>query len=186
MSRARRIIATAGILATAGAGSFATATMAGAVTNRCATSAYCYVPEVHNTNLVMSASGNGAHNGTPIVVDPQNSRSSASDFLAGLAPFPVRPGDNAKLFEYAPTGHLSGFCVTEPRNHADLVLQYCNGSPNQAWVATPTNGSYEWINEATGDAMTDPGHNSHPGNAGTQLTGQNANGGASQLWDAFH
>jgi hypothetical protein len=34
--------------------------------------------------------------------------------------------------------------------------------------------------------MTDPGHNSHPGNAGTQLTGQNANGGASQLWDAFH
>jgi hypothetical protein len=185
MSRARRIIATAGILATAGAGSFATATMAGATTSQCAQSAYCYVPEVHNTDLVMSASGYGAHNGTPIVVDHQNSRSSASDFLAGRAPFPI-PGNNAKLFEYAPKGHLTGFCVTEPRNHAALVLQYCDGSLNQAWDAIPTNGSFEWINEATSDAMTDPGHNSNPGNAGTQLTGKNPNGGASQLWDAFH
>src|ERR1700727_2323669 len=152
MSRARRIIATAGILATAGAGSFATATMAGAVTNRCAASAYCYVPEVHNTNLVMSTSGYGAHDGTPIVVAPQSSKSSASDFLAGRAPFPT-PGVNGKLFEYAPNGHLSGFCVTEPRQHADLVLQYCDGSLNQAWDATPTNGSFEWINEATNDAI---------------------------------
>jgi hypothetical protein len=99
MSRTRRIIAAAGILSTAEIASIAAATMAGAVTSRCTASAYCYVPEVHNTNLVMSTSGYRAHNGTPIVVDRQNSRSSASDFLAGLAPFPVTPGDNAKLFE---------------------------------------------------------------------------------------
>ena len=162
------------------------ATMAGATTSRCTASDYCYVPEVHNTHLIMSTSGYGAHNGTPIVVQKQDSRSSAQDFLAGLAPFPVTPGDNAKLFEYAPKGHLSGFCVTEPRQHASLVLNYCNGSPDQAWVATQANGSYEWINEATGDAMTDPGHNNNPGNAGTQLTGKNPSGHADQLWDAFH
>jgi hypothetical protein len=186
MSRTRRIIAAAGILSTAGIASVAAATMAGAVTNQCASSPYCYVPEVHGTNLVMSTSGYGAHNGTAIVVDHQNSRSSDSDFLAGRAPFPT-PGVNGKLFEYAPKGHLSGFCVTEPRNHAALVLQYCDGTLNQTWDATPSGSAGEWINEATGDAMTDPGHNnSSYGNAGTQLTGKNPNGGASQLWDAFH
>ncbi|HEX4255316.1 MAG TPA: hypothetical protein VH089_09520, partial [Streptosporangiaceae bacterium] len=159
MRRTRRIIAAAGILSTAGIASVAAATMAGATTSQCANNPYCYTQEVNNTNLVMTATGYGAHNGTQVVVEHQNSRSSAQDFLAGLAPFPVTPGDNAKLFEYAPKGHLSGFCVTEPRSHASLVLNYCNGSPNQAWVATPTNGSFEWINEATGDAMTDPGHN---------------------------
>jgi hypothetical protein len=141
---------------------------------------------VHNTNLVMTATGYGAHNGTQVVVEHQNSRSSAQDFLAGLAPFPVTPGDNAKLFEYAPNGRLSGFCVTEPRQHASLVLQYCDGAPDQAWVYTPATTAGEWVNEATHDAMTDPGHNNNPGNAGTQLTGKNAHADADQLWDAFH
>ncbi|HEY2264312.1 MAG TPA: hypothetical protein VGI96_16930 [Streptosporangiaceae bacterium] len=185
MSRTRRIIAAAGILSTAGIASVAAATMAGAVTSHCTSSAYCYVPEVHGTNLVMSTSGYGAHNGTPVVVEKQKSSSSSQDFLAGRAPFPI-PGNNAKLFEYAPNGHLSGFCVTEPRNHASLVLQYCDGSLNQAWDYTPSGAAGEWVNEATHDAMTDPGHNNNPGNAGTQLTGKNAHGDADQLWDAFH
>ena len=184
MSRTRRIIAAASILGTAGIGSVAAATMAGATTSHCTASAWCYVPEVHNTHLTMSTSGYGAHNGTPIVVQKQDSRSSAQDFLAGLAPFPTNY--NGKLFEYAPKGHLSGFCVTEPRNHADLVLRYCDGSANQAWDATSVGNTFEWINEATGDAMTDPGHNNNPGKAGTQLTGKNPNGHADQLWDAFH
>src|ERR1700759_944183 len=187
MRRTRRIIAAAGILSTAGIASVAAATMAGATTAKCAASAYCYVPEVHGTQLVMSTSGYGAHNGTQVVVEKQDSGSSSQDFLAGRAPFPI-PGNNAKLFEYAPKGKLSGFCVTEPEKHSSLVLQYCDGSLNQAWDYTPSGAAGEWINEATGDAMTDPGNNnsnSH-GKAGPQLTGQNAHGDADQLWDAFH
>src|ERR1700761_3189516 len=187
MRLTRRIIAAAGVLSTAGIASVVAATMAGAVTSHCASSAYCYVPEVHGTDLVMSISGNFAHNGASIVVSHQNSHDSASDFLAGRAPFPI-PGNNAKLFEYAPNGHLSGFCVTEAHQHAALQLKYCDGSLNQAWDYTPSGAAGEWVNEATGDAMTDPGNNnsnSH-GKAGTQLTGQNAHGDADQLWDAFH
>ena len=183
MSRTRRIVAAAGIVGTAGFGSLAAATTAGATTHQCAQNGYCYTQEVHGTHLVMSA--RGAHSNAPVVVERQNSRSTDSDFLAGLAPFPVHPGDNAKLFEYAPHGRLSGFCVTEARNHR-LVLQYCNGSASQAWVATQVGNTYEWINEATHDAMTDPGRNGGIGNAGTQLTGQNPHGHANQLWDAVN
>ena len=181
MSRTRRIIAAAGIVTTAGFGSLAAATMAGATTHQCATNPYCYTQEVHGTTLVMSASK--AHYNSRVVVEKQNSHSSDSDFLAGLAPFPKQ--GNAKLFEYAPRGRLSGFCVTEARNHR-LVLQYCNGSASQAWVATQVGNTYEWINEATHDAMTDPGRGGGIGNPGTQLTGQNPHGHANQLWDAVN
>ena len=183
MRRTRRIIAAAGILSTAGVASIAAATMAGATTAKCASNDYCYTQEVHGTHLVMSFTGNYAHDGAPVVVEKQ-SNSSDSDFLAGLAPFPTTK--NAKLFEYAPKGKLSGFCVTEAKNDK-LVLDYCNGSASQAWDATPSGAAYEWINEATRDAMTDgskAGNNS--GNAGTQLTGQNPTGKASQLWDAVN
>ena len=182
MSRTRRIIAAAGIVTTAGFGSLAAATMAGATTHQCATSPYCYTQEVHGTHLVMSTGW--AHYNSRVVVEKQSSRSSASDFLAGLAPFPKQ--GNAKLFEYAPWGRLSGYCVSEPRRHAALVLRGCNGSANQAWDATATGSTYEWINEATGDAMTDPGRNGGIGNAGTQLTGANVTGHANQLWDAVN
>ena len=156
--------------------------MAGAATSHCAANAFCYIPEVHGTNLVMSASGYGAHNTRTHRGRAQNDRNTAADFLAAWRR--SRDPANAKFFEYAPKGHVSGYCVSEPHSHAALVLQSCNGSANQAWDATSTSGTYEWINEATGDAMTDPGHNSNHGNAGTQLTGENANGAASQLWDA--
>jgi hypothetical protein len=182
MRLTRRVIAAASILGTAGFGSFAAATMAGATTSQCASNPYCYTQEVHNTKLVMST--NWGHSNARVIVERQSSHSSDSDFLAGLAPFPQH--SNAKLFEYAPRGRLSGLCVTEPRHHSSLVLQYCNGSANQAWDATSANGSYEWINEATHDAMTDPGHSSHPGNAGTQLTGSGVTGHGDQLWDAVN
>jgi hypothetical protein len=180
MRRTRRIIAAAGVLSTAGFGSFAAATLAGATTSQCASNPYCYTQEVHGTDLVMSTSW--GHNNARVIVEKQSSHSTDSDFLAGLAPFPQQ--SNAKLFEYAPRGHLSGLCVTEPWRHASLVLRYCDGSANQAWDATQAGNTFEWLNEATGDAMTDPGHNNYPGKAGTQLTGQHANGGPSQLWDA--
>jgi hypothetical protein len=183
MRRTRRIIAAAGILSTAGIASVAAATMAGATTAKCATNGYCYTQEVHNTHLVMSFTGNYAHDGAPVVVEKQ-SNSSDSDFLAGLAPFPTH--SNAKIFEYAPKGKLSGFCVTEAKNDK-LVLDYCNGSASQAWDANQVGNTYEWINEATNDAMTDgssPSNN--PGNAGTQLTGQDAHGKKNQLWDAVN
>jgi hypothetical protein len=186
MPHTRRIIAAASILGTAGFGSFAAVSLAGATTSQCANNPYCYTQEVHNTNLVMSADWghhNGGHNAR-VIVEKQSSHSTDSDFLAGLAPFPQH--SNAKLFEYAPRGHLSGLCVTEPRHHSSLVLQYCNGSANQAWDATSVGNTFEWLNEATGDAMTDPGHNNHPGNAGTQLTGSNATGHGDQLWDAVN
>jgi hypothetical protein len=184
MRLTRRVIAAASILGTAGFGSFAAATMAGATTSQCASNPYCYTQEVHNTNLVMST--NWGHSNAPVIVERQSSHTSDSDFLAGLAPFPVTPGDNAKIFEYAPRGRLSGLCVTEPRHHSSLVLQYCNGSANQAWVATQVGTPFEWRNEATGDAMTDPGHSSHPGNAGTHLTGSGVTGHSDQLWDAVN
>ncbi len=118
------------------------------------------------------------------MVEKQSSKSTDSDFLAGLAPFPTT--SNAKIFEYAPKGHVSGFCVTEGKNDA-LVLDYCNGSASQAWDATTSGPAYEWINEATGDAMTDGSKaSSNPGNAGTQLTGQNPTGKKNQLWDAVN
>ncbi|HEY6502223.1 MAG TPA: hypothetical protein VIZ20_22535 [Streptosporangiaceae bacterium] len=182
MSRTRRIIAAASILGTAGFGSFAAASLAGATTSQCASNPYCYTQEVHGTNLVMST--NRGHNNAHVIVERQSSHSTDSDFLAGLAPFPTQ--SNAKLFEYAPRGHLSGLCVTEPWHHASLVLRGCDGSANQAWDATQVGNTFEWLNEATGDAMTDPGHNHHPGNAGTQLTGSNVTGHGDQLWDAVN
>ncbi|HEY2280801.1 MAG TPA: hypothetical protein VGI00_20780 [Streptosporangiaceae bacterium] len=183
MSRTRRIIATSAVLATAGFGSLAAATLAGATTSHCAANPYCYTQEVHGTSLVMADSSGPAHDNAAVLVENQSSKSSASDFLAGLAPFPTT--SNAKLFEYAPKGKLSGFCVSEPKSHAALVLRYCDGSANQAWDATQAGETYEWINEATGDAMTDgPKASNNPGNAGTQLTGQNVTGKANQLWDA--
>jgi hypothetical protein len=124
-----------------------------------------------------------AHDNAPVVVEHQSSNSTAADFLAGLAPFPTH--SNAKLFEYSPRGRLSGFCVSEPRNHSALVLRNCNGSANQAWDAVPTSGSYEWVNEATGNVMTDGSHGSNNiGGPGTRITGQSGSAQANQLWDA--
>jgi hypothetical protein len=183
MSRARRIIATTGILATAGLGSLAAATVASATTSQCASNGYCYTQEVHGTKLVMSVGSYwGSPAGAKVVVQKQNDHSTASDFLDGLAPFPKVT--NAKFFEYAPRGRQSGYCVTEPSWHAKLVLRACNGSSNQAWDAEPSGPAYEWINEATGDAMTDPGYFIYPGKVGTQLTGSYASGHVNQLWDA--
>jgi hypothetical protein len=183
MSSPRRILAATGIVATAGFTTFAAATMASATTSQCASNGYCYTQEVHTTNLVMSVGGQwGPYSNEQVVVQKQDDHSTASDFLDGLAPFPKTT--NAKFFEYAPKGKQSGYCVSEPSHHAKLVLRDCDGSANQAWDATSANGSYEWINEATGDAMTDPGKNSSSyGKAGTQLTGSNASGAADQLWD---
>ena len=185
MSRARRIIAATGILATAGFGSFAAATTAGATTSACKSNPYCYTQKVHGTNLVMSVGSNRGHySNVKVVVQKQNDKSTASDFLDGLAPFPKTT--NAKFFEYAPKGKQSGYCVSEPWRHAGLVLRSCNGSANQAWDAT-LNGPFEWKNEATGDVMTDPGsRGSSYGKAGTQITGAKATGAASQLWDAVN
>jgi hypothetical protein len=185
MSRARQIIATTGILATAGFGSLATATVAGATTSQCASNPFCYTQEVHGTNLVMSV-GSYWHSpsGAKVVVQHQSSHSTDSDFLDGLAPFPKTT--NAKFFEYAPKGRQSGYCVTEARSHGALTLRACNGSSNQAWDAVSSGPAYEWINEATHDAMTDPGHNNSIGNAGTQLTGAYPGGHANQQWDAVH
>jgi hypothetical protein len=183
MSRPRRIIALTGIVATAGFTSLAAATVAGATTSQCASNPFCYTQEVHGTNLVMSVgSQRGPYSNEQVVVQKQDNRNTAADFLDGLAPFPRT--SNAKFFEYAPRGRQSGYCVSEPHSHAALVLRSCDGSANQAWDATSSGSTYEWLNEATGDAMTDPGHNSSYGRAGTQLTGAHATGAASQLWDA--
>ena len=182
-SHPRRILAMAGVIATAGFTTFATATMAGATTSACKSNGYCYTQEVHGTNLVMSVGSSWASSNAKVVVQKQDDHSTASDFLDGLAPFPKHP--NAKFFEYAPRGRTSGYCVSEPHSHADLVLRPCNGSDNQAWDATGS-GPYEWVNEATGDAMTDPGHNNSIGKAGTQLTGAHGTNAANQVWDAVH
>jgi len=182
MSRARRIIAASGIVTLAGIGSLGAATMAGATTSACKSNGYCYTQEVHNTNLVQSVGPGRPYPGEQVVVQKQDDHSTASDFLDGLAPFPKT--SNAKFFEYAPRGQQSGYCVSEPHSHAALVLRSCDGSSNQAWDATQVNNTYEWINEATGDAMTDPGKKGAPGKDGTQITGANVTGGASQLWDA--
>lgn len=182
-SRPRRILAVAGVIATAGFTTFATATMAGATTSACKSNPFCYTQEVHGTNLVMSVGKNwGPSSNEKVVVQKQDDHSTVSDFLDGLAPFPKTT--NAKFFEYAPKGKQSGYCVSEPHNHSALVLRRCNGSDNQSWDAQPSGSTYEWINEATGDAMTDPGHHSSYGKAGTQLTGAHATAAASQLWDA--
>ena len=183
-SHPRRILAVAGVIATAGFTTFASATMAGATTSACKSNGYCYTQEVHGTSLVMSVGGSwGPYSNEQVVVQKQDDHSTASDFLDGLAPFPKHP--NAKFFEYAPRGRTSGYCVSEPHSHADLVLRPCNGSDNQAWDATGS-GPYEWVNEATGDAMTDPGHNNSIGKAGTQLTGAHGTNAANQVWDAVH
>ena len=181
MSRPRRFIALTGIVATAGFTSLAGATMAGATTSQCAANPFCYTQEVHGSNLVMSVGSSWASSNDKVVVQKQDDHSTASDFLDGLAPFPKTT--NAKFFEYAPKGKQSGYCVSEPHSHAALVLRSCDGSANQAWDAKSSGSTYEWINEATGDAMTDPGHNGSYGKAGTQLTGAAATAAASQLWD---
>jgi hypothetical protein len=184
LSRPRRVIAVTGIAATAGFASFATATMAGATTSQCAFNGFCYTQEVHGTDLVMSVGNTwGPSSNEKVVVQKQDDHSTASDFLDGLAPFPKTT--NAKFFEYAPRGKQSGYCVSEPHSHSGLVLRSCDGSANQAWDAQLSGSSYEWINEATGDAMTDPGkYGSSTGKAGTQITGAHASAAASQLWDA--
>jgi hypothetical protein len=188
MSPVRRIVAVAGILATAGFGSFAAVSIASATTGACASSPWCFTQEVTSTanssELVMAVPGQHGYSNTPVVVEHQSSHDSRSDFLAGLAPFPVTR--NAKIFEYAPHGHLSQLCVTETSYHPLLILRPCDGSPNQAWDAVPSGSGYEWYNEASGDVMTDGSHpsNYQIGPAGSQLSGQHAEGKKNQVWTA--
>jgi hypothetical protein len=134
----------------------------------------------------MAIPGSHGHANDPVVVEHQSPHDSRSDFLAGLAPFPVN--HNAKIFEYAPHGNLSQLCVTETAYRPLLILRPCDGSANQAWDAVPSGNGYEWYNEATGDVMTDGDHPSDNqiGPAGTQLTGQQAKGKTNQIWTAVN
>ena len=176
MSRPRRIIALTGIVGTAGFTSLAAATVAGATTSQCASNPFCYTQEVHGTNLVMSVGSQwGPYSNEQVVVQKQNDRNIGR----GL---PGRPGtvpedqqrEVLRVRAQGPCVRLLRVRAAQPRRAGAALVQRLGQPGLGRHVERPL---YEWINEATGDAMTDPGHNSSYGRAGTQLTGAHATGG---------
>jgi hypothetical protein len=73
--------------------------------------------------------------------------------------FPVVAGGSAKVFEWSPRGVASDLCMDVSNNHAKPELKTCSAPKlSQRWDAVQigdTNG-FNWVNEATGTALTAP------------------------------
>ena len=133
-------------------------------------SGYCgsqYFPLLGSGDLVMSVKpGAKIKNGTPIVVEPQ-SDSQMQDFdtrnYNGVG--------NSKSFEFAPAGHVSGFCVADHTGQTGegLELVTCNFGPGQTFTPNqdPNDSDvYAWVSgRDSQNVITDPGD----GGRGTRL-----------------
>lgn len=73
--------------------------------------------------------------------------------------FPLTVGGGAKVFESSPRGVASGLCMDVSNNHAVPVLKICSSAKiSQRWDAVQIGdtNSFNWVNEATGTALTAP------------------------------
>ncbi len=92
-----------------------------------------------------------ARPGNKIIAYPDSNTDRATDFF-----WFAYDGGSSKIAEYAPGGVADNLCVTEPGQHAGLVLDPCTGSASQRFTATEEASGYTWTNVATGDIVTDP------------------------------
>lgn len=155
MIRTRMLTAVA--IAAAGLGILGTAGIASASTADCTAGAfagYCGTQTDHEAiPLSMDVRGQAATYNNQVIAWPNSTADPATDFV-NLA----YKGDNALgvEFMYAPSGKVSGLCVSDPFNAAlgaaadSLVLRACNGSRFQRWVATSAATGFTWKNVASG------------------------------------
>lgn len=148
------LVPLAASLATAGLMAFAIP--AGAVTNACASGdgGFCggqSTVQAAPAALAVGAPAAQVKAGTPLVaVTPAVSLRQDFDQRN-----PVNPVNNDKIFKWAPRGVLSNLCVTETGGtKSQLTLQRCVGSQNQRWTPAAQASGFNWVNDATGLAMT--------------------------------
>lgn len=68
---------------------------------------------------------------------------------------PLNPVNNDKVFKFAPRGALTNLCVTDVGGVGSVVvLERCNGGENQRWQPVEQDTGFNWINDATGLALT--------------------------------
>lgn len=68
---------------------------------------------------------------------------------------PLNPVNNDKVFKFAPRGVPTNLCVTDVGGVGSaVVLEHCNGSEAQRWQPVEQATGFNWINDATGLALT--------------------------------
>jgi hypothetical protein len=117
------------------------------------TNNWCASQDLTGTNLALSTTNkSGVYSRLTLKIQGQNKQ---TDFQF----FPLTVGNNAKVFEWSPRGVASGLCMDVSNNHAVPVLKHCSDTKlSQRWDAVQigdTNG-FNWVNEATGTALTAP------------------------------
>jgi len=108
--------------------------------------------EVNNASLgvpalVLDSSGASAKANNKVIGWTNSSKDAATDwFQLAYRGVPA----NGVMFVFAPRGAISGMCAADPGN-GKVVLQACNGSSRQRWVATRTDytGYSTFTNAAT-------------------------------------
>lgn len=145
---------TAGIVATANTASAATRACVEAVTtHNSVTANWCASQDLTGTNLQLSTTNKaGAFSRLTLKVAGQNKQ---TDFQF----YPVVAGGSAKVFAWSPRGVNSNLCMDISNNHAVPVLKTCSNTKiSQRWDAVQigVTNSFDWVNEATGTALTAP------------------------------
>lgn len=121
---------------------------------------------VNNSNLGWASQSVHAQYNTQVVGAAASDTSGKTDFYAHQ----TNANDNERVFEYAPSGHLSGLCITDPGRNG-LVLRPCsNKSSQQQFYAfgdtqnddTNSNHGTEWMNVASGQVVTPAGGKGSP------------------------
>jgi hypothetical protein len=75
--------------------------------------------------------------------------------------YPVVAGGSAKKFNWSPRGAASNLCMDVSNNRTVPVLKFCVANKlSQQWDAIQIGdtNSFDWVNAATGTALTAPVH----------------------------
>ena len=153
--RNRLIPALAGFAITIAA--LATAAPAFAVTNACTSgdSGFCggqVTSQAQPLELAVGVPAAQAKAGTGIVADTPGLNLREDWDMRNPAD---QPGSQVKIFKFAPRGIRTNLCVTEVGGtQSQLVLERCTGANNQRWTPNEQASGFNWVNQATGLALT--------------------------------
>lgn len=160
-----RLVAVVGIASAGVASGIALTSGAGADTSDCASSVqthngvtanYCGSQALASLGLELAVTNKAAPYAQ--LTFKTSGANPATDFQFFN---PASHPDNQKVAEWTPRGAPSGLCAAASNNRARVVLKVCKDSnPAQQWTAQEvgSTGTFEWVNELTGGAITDPGN----------------------------